>query len=201
MKACSKCGAEKPLSEFHKSRNGLRADCKECRRSANRAWHAANPEKASASNRAWRVANRERVREYGRAWREANAEHVRESGRAWRETNKDRIAANKREYHAANRQQRRDANIRRRYGITPEEYDALEAAQAGRCGICGAATEQRLAVDHDHTTGAIRGLLCARCNVGLGHFGDDPAVLLAAAAYIQQHLAGAEAPGTKEDSA
>ncbi len=76
----------------------------------------------------------------------------------------------------------------RRYGITPKDYDALFAAQDGRCAICGTteagAWGGLLPVDHDHETGDVRGLLCHNCNGGLGQFCDDPDRLLAAAAYL-----------------
>lgn len=57
------------------------------------------------------------------------------------------------------------AMVEKTYGITATGYDALLAAQGGRCAICRARPKsKRLAVDHDHKTGAVRGLLCARCN-------------------------------------
>ncbi len=63
----------------------------------------------------------------------------------------------------------------KRYGITVEQYDAMLRQQNGLCAICGRAPKRfRLAVDHDHETGEIRGLLCTRCNLGLGWFRDDP---------------------------
>ncbi len=62
--------------------------------------------------------------------------------------------------------QSRKWTLNRRYGITPEEYDLLFEAQNGVCYICQkpCVTGKRLAVDHDHDTGAIRGLLCTPCN-------------------------------------
>jgi hypothetical protein len=57
------------------------------------------------------------------------------------------------------------ATIAKTYGITGDEYEALLRAQGGRCAICRARPKsKRLAVDHDHKTGAVRGLLCSRCN-------------------------------------
>ena len=79
-----------------------------------------------------------------------------------------------------------------------EDYDELYRAQGGLCAICGKSEiamiwasrgrtkVSHLAVDHDHKTGAIRGLLCYRCNIGLGSFRDDPALLRQAARYLTQ---------------
>lgn len=72
----------------------------------------------------------------------------------------------------------------------------LIAAQGNRCAICGCpgedAMRKRLALDHDHATGRIRGMLCLHCNSGLGQFRDDPALLEAAIRYLQEHRPGDE---------
>jgi hypothetical protein len=73
----------------------------------------------------------------------------------------------------------------RKYKLTKAEILELRAAQEDRCAICGEAEPQHL--DHDHETGSIRQLLCQRCNNGLGLFKDDPAVLRAAAEYVEEH--------------
>jgi hypothetical protein len=74
------------------------------------------------------------------------------------------------------------------YGITPEEYDALFASQGYRCAICGGDTPNAKGwhLDHDHSSKAIRGVLCGPCNNGLGNFRDDPAILRAAAEYVMR---------------
>lgn len=62
-------------------------------------------------------------------------------------------------------ERQRDLYLQRTYGITSAEYDALLQAQDGRCAICEAKPrKKRLAVDHDHATGLVRGLLCTNCN-------------------------------------
>lgn len=65
--------------------------------------------------------------------------------------------------------------ILKTYGITSEQYEALYEAQGGCCFICKRARgiSKKLAVDHDHATGYVRGLLCTTCNKILGHFRDD----------------------------
>lgn len=75
----------------------------------------------------------------------------------------------------------------REYGITVQEYDALLAGQDGCCAICRREpVDQLLAVDHDHETGVVRGLLCHRCNMGLGYFQDNIEQLLEAVAYLER---------------
>lgn len=80
--------------------------------------------------------------------------------------------------------------LRKQYGITVEQYDAMLAAQGGGCAICGDPPDGvgragvRLHVDHCHATNRVRGLLCNSCNNGLGRFRDRPELLRAAAAYL-----------------
>ena len=73
--------------------------------------------------------------------------------------------------------------LAQRYGLTPEEYDDLLAAQDGGCAICGRTPEEagkNLSVDHDHETDVVRGLLCQPCNLALGQI-----------EYLGPHLASA----------
>ena len=83
----------------------------------------------------------------------------------------------------------RDNGYRHKYGIGVDEYDRLADEQQHRCAICGVDEPPRgsdfWCVDHDHDTGAVRGLLCDHCNRGLGQFKDDPERLLTAVRYLQ----------------
>lgn len=72
----------------------------------------------------------------------------------------------------------------RKYGVTPEQQDALHEAAGGKCGICAQSTQQ-LVIDHCHTTGEVRGLLCNNCNTGLGMFKDNPQYLRKAINYLR----------------
>lgn len=80
----------------------------------------------------------------------------------------------------------RDRTLARRFGLRIGEYDERLEAQGGVCAICkdGPRDKRRLHVDHCHSTGAVRGLLCNTCNAGLGSFRDDPALMRAAIAYL-----------------
>ena len=76
------------------------------------------------------------------------------------------------------------------FGLTQEQYDGMREAQGDVCAICKnkCRTGRQLAVDHDHKTGEIRGLLCQACNQGLGHFFDNTGLLERAVLYLQRNL-------------
>jgi hypothetical protein len=88
----------------------------------------------------------------------------------------------------------RERRVKRVYGLTPEEYNKLLETQNGVCAICGKEetysnqwNKRRLAVDHCHETGIIRGLLCGRCNSGLGWFDDNLEYLKKAVLHLERH--------------
>ncbi len=77
--------------------------------------------------------------------------------------------------------------LKREYGLTEDDYNSLWEAQHGRCLICGTGLRLvRAHIDHDHVTGRVRGILCHCCNLGLGHFRDNPDLLEKAAAYLRR---------------
>lgn len=80
-----------------------------------------------------------------------------------------------------------ERGLQYRYGMTMDEYNHRRWEQDGRCAICGERPEERLCVDHDHATNAIRDLLCARCNHALGNARENPATLRAMADYLERH--------------
>ena len=86
----------------------------------------------------------------------------------------------------------RKHNLKYRYGITEEDYEKLLVQQKYSCKICGqkpdkcqTQPDKPLYVDHCHQTKAIRGLLCHKCNIALGHMNDNPEQLERAAAYLR----------------
>lgn len=91
------------------------------------------------------------------------------------------------------RQLQRWSRLNREYGLTEAGYDDLVKEQGGQCAICKTTEPGGIkgfwSIDHDHETGKVRALLCARCNPALGLFNDDPAILEAAANYLRYHHA------------
>lgn len=154
------------MSEFHRKRassDGLNGRCKPCNRAVVAQWQRGNPDRVRLQRAKWKRENPDKVnadaRKRYRAWRDGNSAsgETFKKIRAWR------------------------------YGIKPEDYVEMLELQDGRCLICGYLPkpgERYLAIDHDHETGTIRGLLCNPCNRGLGLLGDDPDRLVAAASYL-----------------
>lgn len=161
MKICSKCGVEQPLDQFYRAKgthDGLRGDCKSCFQARAKARYPLVREEAIERSRQWRLDNIERFRE-----------------------NQRRMRA-KPEFKVKSRA----GHLKRKYGITIEQYDAMLVAQGGGCAICQRPPSDSISlhVDHDHETGRIRGLLCFRCNNSLGDLEDSPQLLQAALRYI-----------------
>jgi hypothetical protein len=131
----------------------------------------------------------EKTREYNREW----VRKKRATDAEWRANerarNNERMKKRWRERPEV-REQHRAYILRKDYGITIEEYNALFEKQKGACAICRehqSKLSRPLAVDHDHKTGKVRGLLCDKCNHGLGQFKDSYDSLMAAANYIFNH--------------
>jgi hypothetical protein len=164
MKRCKKCGEEKPLDEFYRAtgtRDGHRGSCRACEQLQRRAWYLAHREDAIARAKAWQQENPERHLDNQRKRRQRPEVKARE----------------------------RAGHLRRKYGISHEEYEALLHAQGGRCAICRREPNPKISlhVDHDHETGAVRGLLCVRCNNGIALFDEDHEVLRDIAGYLDAH--------------
>jgi hypothetical protein len=94
-------------------------------------------------------------------------------------------------------------HIGKEYGLTEAEYDALLATQGGKCAICGADNSgvknkngeyRQMCVDHDHVTGEVRGLLCNRCNLILGHAKDRPDIFPMFVEYLAHISGGGKSP-------
>ena len=125
--------------------------------------------------------------------RRTNAEKNKARIRRWIEANRDRCRKYTRDWGKRNPQKKSALKHKinlRLYGLTPESYASLLAAQGGGCAICGATKAnktdtRRLAVDHDHSSGRVRGLLCTPCNRTLGAMNNDPLLLRKAADYLE----------------
>lgn len=112
--------------------------------------------------------------------------------REWKANNPERNKLVNKKWNSNNYSRKRYRDLKQRYNTTPEEYELMFNAQSGNCKICNTNQSQltkRLAVDHCHTTGKIRGLLCSSCNCMLGYSNDDVKKLQQAIDYLLRSLA------------
>lgn len=152
----------------------------------NRMYHLAyyyrHREKRCAANRDYHHRNKEKMVTRSKRYRAANREKVLEKARRWQ-----RIKA----LEPGHSEVVRGRNLRRVYGISTADYDAMFLAQKGLCAICARSPEhvskRRLAVDHNHVTGQLRQLLCAACNTMIGLAHESAERLMSAASYLKRH--------------
>lgn len=107
-------------------------------------------------------------------WRDKNKEKVKEIQKKYKRNNPDKIKL-----------KLRKASLKRNYGITIEEYNKMLNEQNGVCAICGKTKSETLAVDHNHTTMEIRGLLCSHCNHVVGFAKDNIDILEKTINYLK----------------
>ena len=158
-KICGRCKLEKDLSEFYKSKrtkDRVRCYCKICEKNINQTEH-------------YKELNKIRSKKYYTT-----------------KGYKDRTSRyNKLEYVKI---RTKECNLIKNYGITLEQYNELLLQQNHKCAICGKdeiQLKRKLAVDHDHKTGKIRGLLCNNCNIGLGNLQENINILKKCISYLE----------------
>jgi hypothetical protein len=129
--------------------------------------------------------NKEEKRKYDIEYYASHREKKKEEQRKYRSLHKEEVKKRAKERYKNNR------HYLAKYGITLEEYNRLLIAQNNECKICHKHISQSkyaFAVDHDHNTGIVRGLLCRQCNAALGLFGEDTNILLSAIIYLKGEL-------------
>jgi hypothetical protein len=181
---------------------------KEQKREYNRKYHAANAEKLRARALEWYRANRGSIdkdhrKKYMKEYALANRDKFRrtpEQQKRYNEKRKKEYAENPAIRAAAKEQVKawqeknplkRKAQRLRKYGITIEQMEATMKKQGGACAICGEKDASRglhfPVIDHCHGTGKFRGILCGKCNKGIGLLMDSPKLLKAAARYLERN--------------
>lgn len=203
-KTCTKCGEIKPTASFSRASrlsSGLSPACKACCKAQNDDWRSRNADHLRAYDAARDKAARAAAR---RQERVDNGDHV----RAIQQAQRDRWSDDRREEEARKVAAWREANpgkaiptpeqsrvrtLKHRYGLSVAQVDEMVRAQDGCCLVCQRPLGDDINIDHDHaccdtkgkTCGrCVRGVLHRTCNSALGLLGDDPDVLMSAAAYL-----------------
>lgn len=144
MKKCSKCGEIKEISQFPKqSGDKYMSHCKECRRA------------------------------YNNAHRRKDINKSREKDRERYSKNSDVRAKYARDYRKNNPEKMRELHLKSNYNITINDYNNMLLKQNNKCAVCGRDMSDYgkvFCVDHNHTTGKVRGLVCDPCNYGIGFY-------------------------------
>jgi hypothetical protein len=170
-KKCTKCGEVKSADQFAKSlryKSGLYPSCKDCNNADDRKRYQENREVIKA-------------KKLGAYY--DNLEHNRKRSLGYYYDHREQSSLRNRSYY-----------LKTKFGITLEQYQEMFDAQGGVCAVCGkpetsksnTGDDKLLAVDHDHKTGKVRGLLCHKCNAGIGHFDDNESLLDKAIRYLRK---------------
>lgn len=181
MKTCTRCGIEKPETEFYKnskSKNGLCTQCKECSKTQSSEQYGKCPEKKHRYYVKQKLVNPKRLAEISKKANEkywskpSNIELQRKRAKEWKKT------------HPLHGRKLR----LRQYGLDEKAYVKMLNDQCHVCAICGKTEwENRyriLYIDHDHVTGKVRGLLCNDCNTLLGKAHDNLDTIRASEKYL-----------------
>lgn len=211
-RTCTKCGQVKPLDDFYaaaRGKYGRTAQCKECKAAYHKARHVPStrpkqrrePFTGDEIKTCTRCGESKVLTQFSLSRRATETRNA-----VYRPWCKECQAAAARQWFRDHPERqfaaRRASSLRTFYRMTVEEYDTLLAAQGYVCAICGQdepAAHGRtgkkflLSVDHDHTTGRVRGLLCQKCNRAIGMLGDNPALLQRAIDYLTHPPAAAAA--------
>lgn len=162
-KRCTKCGEVKPLSEYYAHsgcKNGCANSCKKCQYKQQHALYLKDHEASKAYKRELYYRHREKV------------------------------LATQKEYNKTHKKEIHDKTMRALYGINEIEYERLREMQNGKCAICGihwSELDKSLCVDHNHNTGAIRGLLCYRCNLAISYLNDSRVNAFKVIEYLENY--------------
>lgn len=143
-------------------------------------------------------------REYNKKYSREHHKQIAERQKRWCNTHKKEITEKRKKYDQIHRKEnleylrkyrsrpeakaeREEYHLQSNYGLSLIDYDVLSEKQNNVCAICGGVNEgRRLCIDHQHKTNKIRGLLCIKCNAGLGDFMDSKELLLRAAIYLEE---------------
>lgn len=196
QKSCNQCGQSKPFDGFYTHRtakDGLHPTCKDCVRHRSNEWR----KRAVADGRYRLTKTRYRKSDKGKEsiqkyeLKESSKVKRRAAGMAWYERNRERLGIRKREPWTKERRTAcsRKTSLKKKYGLSIDDYNQILLRQQGVCAICASPPSGRgnrafLAVDHDHLSGGVRGLLCHKCNSGIGLLNDDPCLIDKARAYL-----------------
>lgn len=151
------------------------------RRAYNRRYYLAHREQLIADQTAYYKANRDRIRAQRAERLALHGDEMRAKDRARYRADPD--LREKRRAQTRAWMERNNPRLRQ-HGLSDEQYASLIEEQGDACAICEMPFLEIPRIDHDHSTGDVRGLLCHNCNVAIGHFKDNPELMRRAIRYL-----------------
>lgn len=142
--------------------------------------------------------DKEKEKQRHREYNKTHKKEIRTYQKRYYQSHKEELKPYHREYYLNHKESESDhsKSLRpKKYGLTPDEYSDLLKSHDGVCAICGKQETakayktdniRQLSIDHDHTTGKVRGLLCSKCNLMVSHADDSPSILRKAADYLER---------------
>jgi hypothetical protein len=171
-KICSKCKRELSITEFYKNKSrkdGLNFWCKKCQLKCNNFYHQKHKEK---------------INEYKKEYRKEHKKEIKIFQKKYRQKHKDES----KRYREEHKEELKEYDLKRKYNISLKDYNFLLQKQNYKCAVCNKVFQngKNTHIDHNHKTGKIRGLLCGKCNKGMGLFEDNLILLEEAIKYLQR---------------
>jgi len=209
-KYCKFCKTTLDLEQFSPSIScigGFQRKCKDCYKISRRIYSKNNRERLNAEKREYVKKNPEKKKLADKRYYEKHKEKINTKNRTHKQENKEYFNQLDRQYYQENKEKRvqysrdfrknqpkkvRETYLKHKYDLTLEQYDELLKSQDYKCAICkssscGRKDRKILFIDHCHNTGKVRGLLCNKCNCGIGNFKDKPEFLKEAIKYLERH--------------
>jgi hypothetical protein len=174
MKTCTKCNITKNLECFSiKEKGRYRGECKQCYNEYKKQYYLKNKEKIKKANAKYALKNQEKSKYWKSVHYQRNKNKIIHRASEWNKNNRKII--NKRKQVA-------------KYNISIIEFDQMLYKQNNKCAICQHEFKDTPCVDHNHNTGKVRGLLCRKCNLGIGFLKDNETMLHNAVKYLSAEV-------------
>ena len=180
------------LSVFHFKHTGTAAGGKEremrtpeSRRESDRKYHVEHAERIRAQQKLYYQSHKAQCLAASKQWARKNREKRRIIRLKYMRLHPEKHRESRRKSYIKYLARNQDKQRQQRYGMCGAEFRQMEKEQNGKCAICG--VHASLCVDHNHSTGVIRKLLCNQCNVGIGCLRENPNICERAAEYLREH--------------
>ncbi|MFZ4411456.1 MAG: endonuclease VII domain-containing protein [Bacteroidales bacterium] len=179
-----------PMRNYSKCPSGMeRRECRSCLTKKNKINYIKNKERIKAVAKIHRKENKEKLQDYGKKYYRKNKTKILEYSSVYQKNNKDSVNLSSKKYRDSNPEVIKDRTLQKKYKINGADYEQMMKHQNEKCAICKVHNNDlkvALCVDHCHSTGKIRGLLCGSCNRALGLFRDSITFLSSAIDYLNK---------------